>query len=128
MIALLLMGIWTRSQMEPDTLCWSIGNRTQIVISNDGVVSWWRLATQRAQPFVWNTRIVNRTRDGSHIATIGNWVVELDASNSLSVPYWPFAVPLTLLSGYLILWKPRKKSALCHGRENDSIHSDAQPV
>ncbi len=26
------------------------------------------------------------------------------------IPYWPVAVPLTLLSAYLILWKPRKRA------------------
>lgn len=29
----------------------------------------------------------------------------------LFVPYWAIAVPLTLLSAYLILWKPRKPSS-----------------
>jgi len=28
------------------------------------------------------------------------------------IRYWTFAVPLTLLSAYLILWKPRKPAAL----------------
>ena len=29
--------------------------------------------------------------------------------SSLFVPYWSLTVPLTLLSAYLILWKPRKQ-------------------
>jgi hypothetical protein len=36
---------------------------------------------------------------------------------SRSVPYWPFAVPLTFLSGYLVLSKPRKDVPITHQPE-----------
>ena len=31
-----------------------------------------------------------------------------------TVPYWSLACPLTLLSAYLILWKPRKRTGAEH--------------
>jgi hypothetical protein len=36
----------------------------------------------------------------------------LDRYHFLIIPYWLIAVPLTLLSAYLILWKPRKRVVL----------------
>ncbi|MDB5345769.1 MAG: hypothetical protein JWP89_4146 [Schlesneria sp.] len=32
-----------------------------------------------------------------------------DTSERFAVPYWTITLPLTLLSAYLILWKPRKQ-------------------
>ncbi len=40
------------------------------------------------------------------------WGAEVPHSilwNAWAVPYWTFVVPLTLLSVYLILWRPRKR-------------------
>ncbi|MDB5345260.1 MAG: hypothetical protein JWP89_3637 [Schlesneria sp.] len=103
-----LMGLWMRSQLVGDTWCWSVGHETEVVISEDGMLSWWRLATQRPVARFWNPGFVSQSPDGTRYATIGDWGVELGLSDSLTVPYWPFVIPLTLLSGYLMLWKPRK--------------------
>lgn len=109
-MACTLIGFWTRSQFDADVLCWSVGHETEVVISRDGVLSWWRLATERPVPRFWNPRFVNQSRDGTHYVAIGDWFVELGAADSCSVPYWPFAMPLTLFAAFLILWKPRKQT------------------
>jgi hypothetical protein len=103
-----LMGLWMRSQLITDTWCWSIGHETEVVISGDGMLSWWRLSTQRPVARFWNPGFVVQTSDGTRYANIGDWGVELGLSDSMTVPYWPFVIPLTLFSAYLMLWKPRK--------------------
>ncbi|HEY4261031.1 MAG TPA: hypothetical protein VGM98_12755 [Schlesneria sp.] len=107
-LSCVLMGLWMRSQLVTDTWCWSIGHETEVVISSDGMLSWWRLATQRPVARFWNPGFVGQT-EGTRYAVIGDWGVELGLSDSCTVPYWPFVVPLTLFSGYLMLWKPGKR-------------------
>lgn len=48
---------------------------------------------------------------GRRFATICGWVLSQPGEwmhDGNSVPYGPIVIPLTLLSAYLILWKPRK--------------------
>jgi hypothetical protein len=105
-LAVALTGSWMRSQFAPDILCWSIGRRTEVIISSDGNLSWWRLATEEPVKSFWNPGFVKQSTDGSHYAMIGKWFVELDAANSCPVPYWTFALPMALLSAYLLFSKP----------------------
>jgi hypothetical protein len=68
-----LMGLWMRSQLAGDTWCWSVGHETEVVISENGMLSWWRLATQRPVARFWNPGFVGRTSDGTRYAAIGDW-------------------------------------------------------
>jgi hypothetical protein len=104
-----LTSAWMRSQFFRDVFCWSIGHEAEVIISDDGILSWWRLSLQHPLPQRWNPGFVNRGRDGSYYFRARDWYVELGESDSLSVPYWHSVIPLTLLSAYLILWKPRKR-------------------
>ncbi len=109
-VACLLASAWMRSQFSREVFCWSIGHDAEVVISDDGILSWWRLSLQHPLRQSWNPGFVNRGRDGTYYFRARDWYVELPESYSwLSVPYWSIAVPLTLLSAYLILWKPRKR-------------------
>lgn len=105
-----LMSAWMRSQFTSDEFCWSIGHESEVVISSNGMLSWWRLAMQRPVPRFWNPGFVSRGRDGTYYFTIRDWGVELGPGDSLSIPYWPFVIPLTFISAYLILWKPQKRA------------------
>ena len=46
-MACVVMGAWMRSQFTSDVFCWSIGHESEVVISGNGALSWWRLAMQR---------------------------------------------------------------------------------
>lgn len=100
-----------RSQFTSDVFCWSIGHESQVVISSNGMLSWWRLAMQRPVPRFWNPGLVSQGSDGTHYFTVRDWGVELGPGDALSIPYWPFVIPLTFFSAYLILWKPRKRAS-----------------
>lgn len=40
---------------------------------------------------------------------IGGWMMLFDHAPVYSVPYWQITIPITLLSAYLLLSKPRQK-------------------
>lgn len=108
LMACAMMGAWMRSQFTSDVACWSMGHESEVVISSNGMLSWWRLGMQGPVPRFWNPNFVSQGNDGTYYFTVRDWGVELGPADSLSIPYWPFVIPLTFVSAYLILWKPRK--------------------
>lgn len=66
--------------------------------------------------------IVMHGRPHNVVGELLNWgskTNEIDAAHTsyfmasrhrFVVPHWPIAIPLTLISAYLILWKPRKRT------------------
>ncbi|MDB5345400.1 MAG: hypothetical protein JWP89_3777 [Schlesneria sp.] len=49
---------------------------------------------------------------------------DLGETRILTMPYWTIVIPLTLLSAYLILWKPRSKQKTSAQLANPNINSD----
>jgi hypothetical protein len=43
--------------------------------------------------------------------SVSSWASKPVSFTTLHFPYWSLAIPLTLLSAYPILWKPRKRAA-----------------
>jgi hypothetical protein len=69
--------------------------------------------TRDNQPFVnWEIGGIEPIEhDDSSGSMIYTWVTPHRTPNEcLLIPYWSLVLPLTLLSAYLILWKPRKSS------------------
>ena len=103
-MACVVTAVWIRSSIVVDFMHFEIGDRFYVVVSRRGVLAWdfgeYGIDDQRAG-FGWRT----------HEAPldIGNNVVF-----SRSVMYWTPAIVLTLLSAYLILWKPRKRTEQDH--------------
>ena len=58
---------------------------------------------QLGTPYVWRFKAC-----GLGLATFQDNELQLRVA-IFSIPYWTMALPLTLLSAYLILWKPRKR-------------------
>jgi hypothetical protein len=129
LMALAFSGLWIRSQVVQDTL---------IRFTHDGIVglfaraygvSWtrhtqwppeylsrpagsWEFASYETPPYAWdrydNDIVIWRwqllgfdfgeRQEAQFLRPVVDW----------TIPYWSVAVPLTLLSGYLIVWTPRK--------------------
>jgi hypothetical protein len=51
---------------------------------------------------LWNDDIRIQIRMDENLSVVREW--------SIAIPYW-FAIPLTLLSAYLLLWEPRKRAS-----------------
>ena len=101
-MALLLMAGWMRSYVIQDVLSIYDNQSRRLVVSFNGQLNWERLT-----PFVslqtspmpvvrWRTFPFNNPV-GWRNSKAALW----------TVPYWPFVLPLTLLSAYLLLIKPR---------------------
>ena len=73
---------------------------------NGRFVVWRDVMANEGVPFGWETgdRI-----DGSHASTKTppQWILN---AQTAAGQHWVLATPLTLLSAYLILWKPRKRT------------------
>lgn len=95
-MALVMMALWIRSYVLFDQI-FVLGN---LVLSNSGCIVWdWQgwggpdanflhFYSDRASPFDVD------------------WYFGTDG---IRLPYWIVTIPLTLLTAYLILWKPREK-------------------
>ncbi len=105
-MALTLTGIWVRSSIIIDEVLvtWP-GNRHNYLVSLPGriLLDFWDL--EYAPETYW----IQHPCSLSVINDRLNWFEENHAT--FDIPYWIITIPLTLLSAYLILWKPRKRAA-----------------
>ena len=60
------------------------------------------IGTNKSDHFYWKAKLFDKVWE--------NEVLQHQAERA-SIDHWPLILPLILLSAYLILWKPRKKSA-----------------
>jgi hypothetical protein len=103
-----LVGMWLRSSIVSDEWFYVLGEQQYLLLSSDGHVSSssWSVNTRdrhfgvtsipKSDPlFLWKTIGIQGAAHRSEHWTRG---------------YWQLAIPLTLLSAYLILWKPRKRA------------------
>jgi hypothetical protein len=101
-IALLVTCVWLRSLVVADAfdIRWQrVYVRHGAVISVDGSVS----ATLNSQKR-------SRDQDGIYWVCIAKAEQKVSLYHyALEIPYWSITMPLTLLSAYLILSKPRKR-------------------
>ncbi len=133
-MACVACSIWLRTQHATDVVKIERRGARDVVHSYDGRIIWFHL-TLIPGTFPLKTAFPPllewKTYDKSHYPNsqlIGpvpsrseNWSWELCGiycgrrtfvngySAVWAVPYWVIAIPLTLLSAYLILWKPRKR-------------------
>ena len=112
MACLLAVG-WMRSYVVEDRLAFTNGDFRHAISSFQGNVGWdhW-LNSPPVDGFGWSSgwRNLNAPispRPTYYRAPPGSPLGQLQFE-SRAVPYWPFVVPLTPLSAWLILGKPRK--------------------
>jgi hypothetical protein len=114
MVSLALVGAWIRSSRVFDHISFAIGNR-QYEIRSIGNHVWWRSwEPVRLKPDWSSSSLLSKERvtdlsakvDGEYRMMRGLVRLRFALWNA---DYWSITMPLTLLSAYLILWKPRKK-------------------
>jgi hypothetical protein len=109
-MACVLMVGWGRSQIRYDVIGFQVGDRQQIIQITDGHVYWWGISTLSKAQFVWQSgapqsALIDEGRSG--FSDDEGWAWRF---REWKASYLAGAIPLTLLSTYLILWKPRKRA------------------
>jgi hypothetical protein len=124
---------WIRSQRRFDLLFIPVGNATYGFVSGAGAIDFLRFWEPESQDELYFL-------SGDLMSENGSWLDETGYINPWSsshqikwrldwhgfrvgvshignrhdtdcvLPYWSIAIPLTLISAYLILWKPRKRA------------------
>jgi hypothetical protein len=107
-MALAFAGLLVRSISSYDAMFFGHGNQQQLMISFDGILTWYSypadgqllqfkpMSTSKHAPLrFWPELYTTRPPKN-------DW--------QLTIQYWWFATPLTLLSAYLILWKPQRRA------------------
>lgn len=128
-LACLFMGAWIRSRNIEDEIYFPI-SKTQpvLVFSTQGYIVWGEFTDLdpndlNGQPPHWRSSQLDPklgTREPMFFqnpAFTWRWwiyaivedVVPHKRFRFLVIPYWSITIPLTLLSAYLLLWKPRTK-------------------
>ena len=107
-LACVFMAGWIRSRMIGDAIMFPVGRRQNAIVALNGTVHWWAVTNGPADwGFDSSDRPVDELTDEIHELQIQ---LEPFQFRDWCVSYWSITVPLTLLSAYLILWKPRKPS------------------
>ena len=102
-------GMWVRSYAVYDFIQFIAFDRLNRITLCHGKIGWtvWDDATGM-QPFVWEgVRAVDREPQAHDIYHSRVH----DGDRGYLASYWQATIPLTFLSAYLILWKPRKRSS-----------------
>jgi hypothetical protein len=121
-MALALLVGWVRSRVVLDSLSFAVRSQvTESLVSGGGLVAWQAKTNSSPPSVTWNTAPVTDSFDGFNNPSMrwswrGFGVGELVPEEEFDierivfriVPYWSLVLPLTILSAYLILWKPRK--------------------
>ncbi len=116
--ALLIAGPWLRSYVIVDTFEGAFGPRRHELRSRHGRLTWSAYNPEVVErTWVWRTRPTSR-RD----AYVAAFTPPVDFNHPWKmrrweIHYWTLAVPLTLLSVYLVLWRPG--SAATRHRRNE---------
>ena len=138
LLACVLMVAWMRSWNRGDVYVIRIGDDTlHCFISQRDWIGWVKIQSQQSLPRTvrtgWDVKLLNGadalfnaihtkwfapiTRHDPLHATPGYFGVSYEPfvpNPHLIMPYWSIVIPLTLLSAYLLLSKPRKESTTSH--------------
>lgn len=110
-MACVLMTAWVRSRGIRDSLIFTDGDQQHLIISRRGRVTW---ETWQKVPLNLHLDLPNFFLEVGPISP--NEPPELRTrwipgnffhGPDWDIPYWSVVLPLILLSGYLILWKPQ---------------------
>jgi hypothetical protein len=99
-VAIALTGCYVRSLRTVDAFAVVVANRQQLIFSTHGQIVWLTWSPEMPQlPTNWSSYDID-FEDDDTAPDDSDW----------SVSHWLVIAPLTLLSAYLILWKPRKRA------------------
>ena len=112
-MALAMMGMWLRSMTVFDVVNISRWEQQCQIASARGMIfsAVWHETNPSYRRNDWGQLDLSKM-DDPNVAiqlAIDSW-----GSYDWLIPYWSITIPLTLLSAYLILWKPRKRTETEH--------------
>jgi hypothetical protein len=110
-MALVLTGEWIRSRVVQDQIILGVNKRCHVVVSSRGYLRWFAI-DDGSPPFLsWRSGVFTDISNEKFLLATGRGtaVVTVYAGRDWIVPYAFGAVPLTLLSAYLLLSQPRKR-------------------
>ena len=125
-LACVVTMLWIRSLWMVDLLDFRPTRLRQLsVASGSGAArpsfSWITEGSLEGQPLLEWIAYEDQHKDGNYLPTLffGSWGQVGSAipasvhaeSVGLYIPYWFLVLPITLLSTYLLLWKPRKRDS-----------------
>jgi hypothetical protein len=121
-VASMFMAGWIRSLNVEDVFSSYTANHNDLLFSSEGVLAWTRISENRAQGAIplpkWETN-----HDSDRWLIPSNPKIEWDwkwngfgmsgpymqRSACRMIPYWSIVLPLTAISAWLLLSKPRAK-------------------
>ena len=106
MACVLMLG-WMRSRMVYDQCIWADSNHKNVVYSLNGEFGWLRWSTNRSQQMSFGS-VPMGSEDEAKWRMLHDMIRVMHEAREWTCPYWCLAIPLTLLSAWLILGKPRK--------------------
>jgi hypothetical protein len=110
-MACAVTSLWIRSQANLDVVWLRVLGQQFAVNTSPGQLLMFRLDTAHFDDVLWFSM---ETRSAEGVAIIKsidhlNGQHPEPGTHYLRIWYWSIVLPLTLLSAYLILWKPRKR-------------------
>jgi hypothetical protein len=113
-MACVVTGLWVRTLFFADQICFVMGDRKHYINSGQSGLCW--LSVDRSPVLEWHTVVPAEEFEQLHLnrplaeslnegfAKLIGWGRNPACRYLL---YWWLVLPLTLLSAYLILWKPQ---------------------
>ena len=111
-MALILMAAWLRSFAIRDTLRIPTQESSHYFRSVTGSLQWRRFDST-ANGIAWRS-YTPAERESAPRWEKWDWSDWMFEDYAWIIPYWSIVIPLTLLSAYLLLWKPRKRTGPGH--------------
>ena len=115
-MACVLMVGWMRSRVVSDEIMLTIHGRLHVIISENSRFSWFgAYGFSPISSVDWTSTVMPLPEpDSDSHRSVYFWVVDARMPHQRVCqwifPYWSLVLPLTLLSAWLILWKPQTAS------------------
>ncbi len=104
---------WMRSRVALDSVAFAVGGRQYQICSWRGRIHWMGAAPHKQMGALnqWHSEAVTPSvpDDSDSIRAVFMSAEIMEHFQAWQWRYWSLTIPLTLLSAYLILWKPRKR-------------------
>jgi hypothetical protein len=126
-MAVAAMGAWIRSRAVLDHLSMPINGRNWSISSVSGVILWLSrdCATEHDQSWRWASVNMDQLDvTDAELLDTSRFMLNGLRPKQCKITYWSITIPLTLLSAYLILWKPRTKAKVSDQPPNSKINSN----
>jgi hypothetical protein len=112
-MACLLMGMWVRSLSVHDSFWWMQGRKRHVLDLGAGRIYWQSWIVHKSGEWCWLCKSFESNQDERQfVDTTESRAARKrkgPRNTSRSMSFSTLVIPLTLLSAYLVLWKPRPK-------------------